>query len=140
MSGIRGKDTKPELMVRKALHAKGFRFRLHAKNLPGKPDLVLPKYRATIFVNGCFFHGHDCHLFKLPATRPNFWQAKINGNRLRDKSIRTALENAGWRHLTIWECALKGKTKRGISELADSIAEWLEGKATTQVIRGKDEA
>lgn len=137
MSGIRGKDTKPELMIRKALHGKGFRFRLHVKDLPGKPDLVLPRYRAVIFVNGCFFHGHDCHLFKLPATRPGFWREKIEGNRQRDRATRAALDKAGWRHLTVWECALKGKTKKGINEVTDSITEWLEGKATDQVIRGE---
>ncbi len=77
MSGIRGKNTKPELVIRSALHRAGYRFRLHTRSLPGKPDLVLPKYRAAIFVNGCFWHGHDCHLFKWPGTRKDFWRAKI---------------------------------------------------------------
>jgi len=137
MSGIRGKDTKPELLIRKALHARGLRFRLHAKDLPGKPDLVLPKYRAVIFVNGCFFHGHDCHLFKLPATRPDFWREKIEGNRQRDKATRVALDEAGWRHLTVWECALKGKTKKGINDVIDAVSEWIITGTSGKNIRGR---
>ena len=80
MSGIRGKNTRPELLIRKGLHARGFRFRLHDKRLPGKPDLVLPKYSAVIFVHGCFWHGHDCHLFKWPQSRREFWRKKITRN------------------------------------------------------------
>ena len=84
MSGIRGKDTRPEVLVRKALHALGFRYRLHNKSLPGKPDLSFPKYKAVIFIHGCFWHGHSCRYFKVPKTRTDFWQDKINSNRLRD--------------------------------------------------------
>ena len=85
MSGIRYKDTKPEIIIRKALHAKGFRYSLHNNKLPGKPDIVLPKYNAIIFIHGCFWHQHNCHLFKWPSTRPEFWQNKISGNKERDK-------------------------------------------------------
>lgn len=85
MAGIKAKDTKPELIIRRGLHAMGFRFRLHAKGLPGKPDLVLRKYRAVIFVNGCFWHGHECVLFKWPKSRADFWREKINRNRHNDR-------------------------------------------------------
>lgn len=111
MAGIWGKNTKPEIVVRKGLHALGFRFRIHDRKLPGKPDLVLPKYNAAIFVHGCFWHGHDCHLFKWPQSRTDFWREKILGNRANDEKALDALEKAGWRVLVIWECALKGKEK-----------------------------
>jgi DNA mismatch endonuclease (patch repair protein) len=128
MAGIRGKDTKPELAVRRALHAAGFRYRLHDRTLPGKPDLVFPKHGAVVFVHGCFWHGHDCHLFRLPATRPEFWQAKIEGNAGRDRKAVKALVDAGWRVGTIWECALKGKTRRPAGEVAGVLADWLCGE------------
>jgi|TARA_R100000455_G_C6268405_1_gene123884 DNA mismatch endonuclease (patch repair protein) len=104
MSGIRGKDTKPEMVVRRGLHAMGFRFRLHDRSLPGNPDLVLRKYRTVIFVHGCFWHRHDCRYFKWPATRPEFWRNKILRNVERDEENVAALEAMGWRVLTVWEC------------------------------------
>lgn len=111
MSGIKGKNTSPELFVRKALHARGFRFRIHVKDLPGKPDLVLPKYNAVVFIHGCFWHGHDCRYFKLPKTRPEFWVNKIEKNKLRDsENIRTLLLS-GWRVIVIWECAIRKARK-----------------------------
>ena len=108
MAGIKGRNTKPEILIRKLLHKKGFRFRLHVKDLPGKPDIVLSKYKAVIFVNGCFWHGHkDCHLFKLPATRTEFWQEKITRNQANDsKSINLLLEN-NWKVGVVWECIAK---------------------------------
>lgn len=108
MAGIRGKDTRPEMILRRGLHARGFRFRLHDRRLPGSPDLVFPGRRAVIFVHGCFWHGHGCHLFRLPATRQEFWRAKIEGNAARDALAEGALAADGWRVLSIWECALKG--------------------------------
>src|SRR4051812_22955527 len=90
MAGIRGKNTKPEILIRGVLHKAGFRFRLHAKHLPGKPDLVLAKYHAAILVNGCFWHGHDCHLFRWPSTKKEFWRAKILKNRANDEKILEA--------------------------------------------------
>ena len=112
MAGIRAKDTKPELFIRKALHAKGFRYRLHDRRLPGKPDMSFPKYRAVILVNGCFWHGHDCHLFKWPSTRQEFWRRKITRNRQKDEETRQALKAGGWRVVyDSRECALKGKTR-----------------------------
>ena len=112
MSGIRAKNTKPELVVRSFLHATGFRFRLHRKDLPGKPDIVLPKWRTVIFVHGCFWHGHEnCHLYRLPKSRTEFWRDKIEGNRRRDELARVRLREAGWKILVVWECALRGKNK-----------------------------
>ena len=136
MSGIRGKDTKPELQVRKGLHARGFRFRLHDKQLPGKPDVVLPKYNAVIFVHGCFWHGHDCHLFKVPETRTEFWTEKIVGTKIRDEYQQAQLINLGWRVMVIWECALKGRAKLGVEELADQIESWLPTKSRFSEITG----
>ena len=109
MSGIQGRDTKPEIMIRRALHALGFRYRLHDARLPGKPDLSFAGLKAVIQVNGCFWHGHDCHLFRWPATRKKFWREKITSNKERDKRYLGELSTMGWRTLTIWECALKGK-------------------------------
>ena len=111
MSRIRSKDTKPEMIVRKFLHAKGFRYRLHVKNLPGKPDIVLPKYKTVIFIHGCFFHGHkDCKYFVVPKTRTEWWLNKINGNIANDAKAFTALQDLGWKVLEVWECELKPKT------------------------------
>jgi len=135
MSGIRGKNTKPELLIRKALHARGFRYRLHC-DLPGKPDICLPKYRAVIFVHGCFWHGHDCHLFKWPKTRPEFWEAKIGRNRELDGLSITALLKAGWRVGTIWECALKGRARLSLETVLDECESWLVGNDAIFEIRG----
>ena len=124
MSGIRGKNTKPELLIRKALHARGFRYRLHC-DLPGKPDICLPKHRAVIFVHGCFWHGHDCHLFKWPSTRPEFWRAKIERNRAVDAAAERALADAGWRMAVVWECALKGRNRKPLEDVISACAVWL---------------
>ncbi len=108
MSRIKGKDTKPEMMVRKYLFAKGFRYRLHVKGLPGKPDIVLPKYKTVIFVNGCFWHGHKgCRYFTLPKTNTEWWLNKIKDTQHRDKEKEIALNTAGWRVIIVWECELK---------------------------------
>lgn len=111
MSGIRGKDTKPEMIVRRALHKAGFRYRLHVKDLPGKPDIVLPKYRTVIFVHGCFWHKHNCKYFKWPKTRPDFWKEKIEGNVERDKKHLSMISSMGWKSLIIWECEIKENSK-----------------------------
>ena len=125
MASIGGKNTRPELAVRSALHRRGFRFRLHRKDLPGRPDLVFPKHRAVILVHGCFWHGHGCHLFRWPKTREVFWRDKINSNVRRDRRHRLALMEAGWRLGTVWECAMKGRHRFPIGELADRCAVWL---------------
>lgn len=136
MAGIKGKNTKPELLVRKGLHSLGFRFRLHSSDIPGRPDLVLKKYRAAIFVNGCFWHGHDCHLFKMPSTRREFWEAKINRNRERDRTVRRQLAESNWRCLIIWECALKGRTRLEFDTLMKLAADWLRGSERSGQIAG----
>jgi DNA mismatch endonuclease (patch repair protein) len=136
MSGIRGKNTKPEIAIRKAIHRLGFRYRLHSAHVPGKPDMVLPRVRAVIFVNGCFWHGHDCKYFRLPSTRPEFWATKIAANKARDLLVRTKLEEGDWRHLTIWECAVRGEPKEATAKVAKQAARWLRSKARRGEIRG----
>ncbi len=111
MSRIRNKDTKPEILVRKFLFANGFRYRLNEKKLPGKPDIVLPKYKTVIFVNGCFWHGHEnCKYFKLPATRTEWWKEKIEGNIKNDITKHALLREAGYKVMVIWECEVKNKS------------------------------
>ena len=137
MSGIRGKDTKPEQFIRKILHRRGYRFRIHRKDLPGKPDLVLAKYNAVIFINGCFWHGHDCHLFKWPKSRPDFWRTKINKNRANDKKVLDDLKNQDWRILNIWECAIKGKERLEAEVIIEQIERWLNSDEQFKEITGK---
>lgn len=140
MSGIKSKNTKPELVLRKGLHGLGYRFRLHEKNLPGKPDLVFPKRRAVLFAHGCFWHGHNCHLFRLPSTRPEFWEAKIARNKEVDDRSTLALREAEWRVGVVWECALKGRTRLPLDEVLGSCSTWLKGDAPTLEVRGLDGA
>ena len=123
MSMIKGKNTNPEMLVRKYLHANGFRYRLHSKNLPGKPDIVLPKYKTVIFVNGCFWHGHkSCKYFTVPKTNTDFWLTKINRNIINDKKVISALKKEGWKVFVVWGCELKnGKTERTITKLVRNI-------------------
>ena len=110
MSKIKGKNTKPEEVVRHYLFSRGFRYRKNDKRLPGKPDIVLPKYKTVIFVNGCFWHKHDCSYFVWPTTNAEFWKEKINGNVERDKKVYQDLETSGWHVLIVWECELKKKS------------------------------
>jgi DNA mismatch endonuclease (patch repair protein) len=128
MRAIRSGNTKPELLVRKALHAAGYRFRLHSAGLPGKPDIVLPKYRTVIFVHGCFWHGHDCKYFKLPKTRPEFWSAKIEANRARDARNIAELQQSGWRIILIWECAIRSGPP-GLNDIITRLGKVLYGSA-----------
>lgn len=132
MSGISGKDTRPEILIRKALFARGLRYRLHVKGLPGKPDLVFPRYSAVIFVNGCFWHGHGCHLFKWPATRKTFWRQKIGATIERDTRAREALKRQGWRCMTVWECALKGRHRLPVEPLVDALEAWVRHGASEE--------
>ena len=137
MSGIRSKNTRPELIIRKHLHKKGFRYRLHVKNMIGKPDMVFPRYHAVIFIHGCFWHGHpDCHLFKLPKTRTEFWNDKINRNRKNDNNSICSLLNSGWRVAIVWECSIRGKNAN-IHDVIEKIVEWLHSKQENFIdIRG----
>lgn len=135
MSGIKGKNTRPELEIRKELFSRGFRYKLHDKSLPGKPDLVFPQYNSVIFIHGCFWHGHSCHLFKWPATRPGFWKNKILRNKLVDKRNYKQLNDEGWYILTIWECAIKGRTRKSVKTVVNSVAKWLEFDNRNMVIK-----
>lgn len=123
MSRIRSQDTKPELLVRRFLHGEGFRFRLHVRDLPGRPDLVLPKYGAVVFVEGCFWHGHSCQKGRIPGTNPVFWQSKVAANQARDKRNHRDLRRKGWRVFRIWECQLaKNRTRNvALARLASRI-------------------
>ena len=122
MSRIRGSNTKLEVLVRKALHARGFRYRLGGAGLPGRPDIVLPKYKTVIFVHGCFWHGHQCPLYRLPKTRPEFWQAKIDSNKVRDVRVSEQLASMNWRPLEVWECSLRGKPPETQKSVFDLLA------------------
>lgn len=123
MSRIRGSNTKLEVLVRKGLHARGLRYRLGGAKLPGKPDIVLPRHRTVVFVHGCFWHGHDCPLYRLPKTRPEFWAGKIGGNKKRDERVARELESDGWRVLTVWECSLRGVPEGRQQAFLDGLAE-----------------
>ncbi|SDF29173.1 T/G mismatch-specific endonuclease [Epilithonimonas hungarica] len=123
MSRIRGKDTKPELLVRKFLFANGLRYRLHDKKLPGKPDIILPRFKTVIFVNGCFWHGHEnCKYFVIPKTRTEFWTDKIEGNKKRDEKNITQLKNDGWNVIIVYECQLKkGRQEITLNNILENI-------------------
>lgn len=136
MAGIRGTDTRPEMLLRKGLHARGFRYRLHARELPGRPDIVLPRYRAVIFAHGCFWHGHDCHLFKWPSTRPEFWRAKIARNQAVDRRVADELAASGWRRGVVWECALKGKARLPFERVIVTCEEWIRSDRGLFELRG----
>lgn len=136
MAAVRSSDTSPELAIRKALHARGFRYRTNVRELPGKPDIVLPKYRAAIFVHGCFWHAHDCALFRLPATRRGFWKDKLERNQKRDEEVGNSLNEAGWRFLTVWECAIRGPERRTLVTVIDEVISWLEEGQSSSEVRG----
>lgn len=135
MSGIRAKNTRPELFLRKGLHALGFRYRLYVRDIPGKPDLVFPKYTALIEIRGCFWHGHGCHYCKPSTTNPEFWQNKIMKNQLRDRRNLDAQIDAGWRCLIVWECAIRlaQRTVNTLDVIALS-AQWLRAGSNLAAI------
>lgn len=138
MAGIKATNTKPELRVRQILHRLGFRFRLHRKDLPGRPDIVLPKYRVALFVHGCFWHGHDhCPLFRLPRSREEFWARKITANRTRDRYSENALRSLGWKTVVVWECALKGRTALEADRLPDMLRTAIVSPRQDEEIRGE---
>lgn len=138
MAAIKGRDTKPEMTVRRGLHRRGFRFRLHDRALPGRPDLIFPRHRAVVFIHGCFWHGHDCPFFRWPKSRPEFWREKIGANIERDQKVRTALRESGWRVLTVWECTFRGKSLEQREAAIDAAAAWLSGSSGEAAIRGED--
>jgi len=140
MSRVKSKDTQPELLVRKALFTRGFRYRVHDKKLPGMPDIVLKKYNAIIFIHGCFWHGHmGCSRSRLPSSRKEFWSEKIKKNIERDTKTLKSLSEMGYRILIIWECSLKGKNKIPFTQLMDEIEGWLYEGPQLLEIQGRDE-
>jgi DNA mismatch endonuclease (patch repair protein) len=126
MSRIRGKNTKPEHAIRKVLFKLGFRYRLHKRTLPGCPDIVLPKHRAVVFVHGCLWHKHGCHLFKWPKTNAGFWRKKMLRNAQNDRRNVAKLVAAGWRVLTVWECSTRGRKRKLGDTMASEISHWLK--------------
>lgn len=128
MSRIRAADTKPEMIIRRGLHARGLRFRLHDRRLPGTPDLVFKSAMTLVFVHGCFWHGHDCSLGVRPKTNQEFWDAKIARNQERDQLATRALAECGWRVVTIWECALRGPDKRPLQLLLDTVKNFVRSE------------
>jgi DNA mismatch endonuclease (patch repair protein) len=130
MSRIRSGNTAPELQIRHALHALGLRYRIHVKELPGKPDLVFPRFKAVIFVHGCFWHGHGCPNFRWPKGHADYWRAKIESNIRRDSTAIKRLQDMGWRVLVLWECHLRGKTRLAVPVVAKQVADWLHNGET----------
>lgn len=134
MAAIKGRDTKPELLIRKGLFSLGWRYRLHQTALPGKPDIVVAKARAAVFVDGCFWHRHECQLFRLPATNRRFWDRKLNRNKAVDAEVTALLLAGGWRVMRIWECSLKGKARRPVEEVVSRTDKWLRSTRRYAVI------
>lgn len=126
MSGIRSRNTRIEITVRKQLFSLGFRYRINDRRLPGKPDMVFPKYRAVIFTHGCFWHGHDCKYFRLPSSNRDFWQAKISRNKKRDEDVVALLHENGWRVAIVWECALRQKQLPELDAVTRLLSDWLQ--------------
>lgn len=136
MSGIRGRDTCPELRVRRLLHGGGYRFRLHRRDLPGSPDLVLPRHRVVVFVHGCFWHFHEgCRLAKVPGSRPDFWRTKLLGNRARDAVAINALQADGWRVLVVWDCWLRATRDDEVA--AEALAVWMRSGLSLSEFSGE---
>lgn len=132
MSRVRQKNTKPELVFRKELHRRGLRYRLHGRNLPGSPDLVLKAYRTAVFVHGCFWHFHGCRFSSVPSTRRKFWTEKFKANRNRDKKKNRLLLAQGWRVLIVWECTLRGRDGVAVKKAADKAARWIKSSRTKE--------
>lgn len=134
MSRIKGKDTKPELLVRKFLYSNGYRYRVNVSTLPGKPDIVLKKYRTAIFIHGCFWHGHECLQGRVPKSHQEFWTAKFQRNHERDIRVRQELKELGWNTLVVWECQLKPKVRE---QTLNEILYWLN-EAYLHIYRKKE--
>ena len=139
MAAIRSANTKPEMIVRQLLHSAGFRYRLHRRDLPGKPHLTLKKWNALIEVHGCFFHAHDCHLVKRPPSdNAEFWANKLSENAARDRRTAEDVAALGWRRLVVWQCAMTGKTRLDRDELLRRIEDWLRNSESSGEIHGSD--
>ena len=137
MSGIGAKNTAPELRLRLILHRHGFRYRLHQADLPGKPDIVLKKYRTVVFVHGCFWHCHECAMFKWPASNRDFWRKKISRNRIRYEKQIVELVGMGWRVLTVWECALRGPNAQADGMVLKHFQRWIFSRLDRKELSGK---
>lgn len=136
MSAVKSCNTKPEIWLRQRLHRIGYRYRISCKGLPGKPDLVFTAKKKAIFVNGCYWHMHDCPLFVLPKTRTKFWVDKLQSNKLRDQRVLDQLAQLGWRTLVIWECAIRGRLKLSEDELIALVTEWIDESYQSSEITG----
>ena len=136
MAAIKNRDTKPELIIRRLLHKQGFRYTLNNRHLPGNPDLVLPKFQAVIFVHGCFWHKHECYLFKWPQTRAKFWREKILSNEKNDQNKQMILRDSGWRIAVIWECAVKSQNLVKANRISRQLRNWLNSEKLTIEISG----
>lgn len=138
MSGIKGKNSQPELLVRRLLFAAGYRFRLHRRDLPGTPDIVMPAHKVAVFVHGCFWHlHHGCRYAKIPATRPDFWQAKLEANVDRDRRAIEKLQASGWRVLVVWECATRNV--ESVACLQESMSQWIKSSEPVGEIRAANQ-
>ena len=138
MAGIKGNNSQPELLVRRLLFASGYRFRLHRRDLPGNPDIVMTRRKIAIFVHGCFWHLHQgCRFAKMPATRPEFWRAKLEANVQRDRRSIDELRVMGWRVLCVWECSTRDATL--LADLQNSLRSWIESESTIGEIYGTDQ-
>jgi DNA mismatch endonuclease (patch repair protein) len=139
MAAIRSEDTKPEVVLRRCLFGLEYRYRLHQSGLSGRPDMVFPKYRAVVFVNGCFWHHHGCRDVKMPTTRRAWWRRKLEGNRKRDMASLKALHEMGWRTLVVWECSIRRKKdpNAAIRKVADRVSRFLRSKRKMAVISGR---
>ncbi|PHI18011.1 very short patch repair endonuclease [Lewinellaceae bacterium SD302] len=139
MANIKGQNTKPEILIRKSLFKLGYRYTLHNRKLPSKPDIYLAKYQVVILVNGCFWHVHDCHLFKLPKTRTEFWQEKLSKNISRDLLNFDKLRKLGFRVAIVWECSLKGKFKLELEDIVNRLDDFIKSDEETICITGQDQ-
>lgn len=137
MAAVRSRDTKPELMIRRALHAAGLRYRLDVRSLPGRPDIVLPRHRAAVFVHGCFWHRHECEMFRWPESRAEFWREKLDGNAARDERAAQALNEAGWRRAVIWECGLRGRKKLEFQDAMQQLIAWIRSDEPVLTVGGE---
>lgn len=138
MSLVKTKGTNLEIWLRLRLHAHGFRYRLNVNKLPGKPDIVLPKYKCVIFVNGCFWHRHDCHFFQWPKTNQDWWIKKLSTNRKRDLEVQDKLRELGWRVMVVWKCAIQGTTKLNDKVLLEMVISWIKNGGSLLEISGKE--
>jgi DNA mismatch endonuclease (patch repair protein) len=136
MAAVKSGNTVPEISLRKALHARGLRYRLHVRELAGKPDLAFPKFRAVVFVHGCFWHAHDCGACRIPQTNNEYWTRKIARNSIRDAQTRETLRASGWRVAIVWECALRGPRKQSLEQVSETVMKWLRGGSRFLEVRG----